>query len=103
MRIWLDDIRPAPDGYLHCRSVNQAKTAIFSYEHQFSDDTIILDLDHDLGDYYEDGGDAIKLLDWLEENKLVDTGYFFHLHTANPVGVENMRRVIQKNNWREIK
>lgn len=96
MKIWLDDIRPAPEGYLHCRSVNQVKTAISFYERKLSDDIIILDLDHDLGDYYEDGGDAIKLLDWLEENELVDTGYFFHLHTANPVGAENMRRIIQK-------
>ena len=23
MKIWLDDIRPAPDGYVWCRSVNE--------------------------------------------------------------------------------
>ena len=26
----------------------------------------------------------------------------FHLHTANPVGRENIRRIIQKNGWREV-
>lgn len=24
MKIWLDDIRPAPNGYVHCHSVNKA-------------------------------------------------------------------------------
>lgn len=25
MKIWLDDIRPAPKGYIWCKSVNNAK------------------------------------------------------------------------------
>lgn len=67
------------------------------------DDTIIIDLDHDAGDYAQYGGDFIRLLDWLEEMGIVDTGYFFHIHTQNPVGRENMRRIIEHNGWREIK
>ena len=102
MKIWLDDIRPAPNGYVHCKSVNQAKKYILSYCPQVTNQDIFLDLDHDLGDYYKDGGDAVKLLDWLEEQNLVNARYFFHLHTANPVGAENMRLIIQKNNWREF-
>ena len=103
IKIWLDDIRPAPDNsYFHCRSVDEAKAVITLYELQNSDTTIILDLDYDLGDYYENGGDAVKLLDWLEERRIVDTDYFFRLHTANPVGAENMRRIIEKNGWREL-
>lgn len=102
MRIWLDDARPAPEGYLHCKSVNEVKIALFFYKHNLSDETIILDLDHSLGDYYKDGGDAVKLLDWLEREEIVDTGYSFHLHTANPVGAENIRRIIRKNGWREV-
>lgn len=91
MKIWVDDVRPAPNGYIHCRSVNEAKAAIRFYERDFSDDTILIDLDHDSGDYFNNGGDYIKILDWLEEEGIVDTGYFFHLHTRNPVGVKNMR------------
>lgn len=102
IKIWVDDVRPAPDGYIHCRSVNEAKTAIRFYEKNFNDDTILIDLDHDSGDYFNDGGDYIKILDWLEEEDIVDTGYFFHLHTMNPVGAENMRRIIEKNGWREL-
>lgn len=68
-----------------------------------NDDSILISLDHDAGDFARDGGDYIKLLDWLEEEGIVDTGYSFHIHSQNHVGVENMRRVIEHNNWREVK
>ena len=60
----------------------------------------LIDIDHDAGDYASDGGDYVKLLDWFEE-----TGrnyYPIHIHSANPVGVENMRQIIRKNNWKEV-
>ena len=82
--------------------MNEAKTAIFQYERNFNDDTILIDLDHDSGDYFDDGGDYIKILDWLEEKGIVDTRYFFRLHTMNPIGAENMRRIIKRNKWREV-
>ena len=58
---------------------------------------------HDAGDFGSDGGDYIRVLDWLEQAGIVDTGYFFHLHTMNPVGRENMERIIRKNGWRLVK
>lgn len=67
------------------------------------DDTIIIDLDHDAGDYADRGGDYIKILDWLEHEGIVDTGYFFHIHSMNPVGVQNMKAIIEHNGWRLIK
>ena len=53
----------------------------------------LLDLDHDLGDYAKDGGDGIKLVDWLAETKKF---YPIKLHTMNPVGRENMQREIDR-------
>ena len=105
MFLWVDDVREPPYSgeWIVVRSVHQAKVAINWYEHQMNDDTILISLDHDAGDFAQDGGDYIKLLDWLEEEGIVDTGYFFHIHSQNPVGVENMRRVIEHNNWREVK
>lgn len=41
----------------------------------------LIDCDHDLGDYAKDGGNGIKLLDWLVEQGLY---YKIHLHTMNP-------------------
>lgn len=57
-------------------------------------------MDHDAGEYASKGGDYIKLLDWLEGTK---RNYPIHIHSMNPVGVENMRRIIQKNSWKEVK
>ena len=42
----------------------------------------------------------VKLLDWLEET---GRSYPIHIHSMNPVGVANMRRIIEKNGWEEIK
>ena len=52
-----------------------------------------LDLDHDLGDYADQGGDAIRLLDWLAER---GTFYPVEIHTANPVGRANMERILAR-------
>ena len=92
MKIWLDDLRPVPEGYMWAKSVNQAITMIEKAEN--SAETVeLLDLDHDLGDYCLDGGDAIKLLDWLAER---ETYYPVQIHTANPVGRQNMERLINR-------
>lgn len=103
MYLWIDDVRqPSNKDCFWCKSVNEAKAMIYMYEHSFNSDTIIIDLDHDAGDFARDGGDYIRLLDWLEEQMLPDSGYFFHIHSMNPVGVMNMRAIIEKNGWKEI-
>ena len=88
--IWLDDIREAPTNFIHVQSVNKAKSLILKLE---NDDIKIdcLDLDHDLGDYASDGGDAIKLVLWLAETERF---YPIKLHTMNPVGRANMQAII---------
>lgn len=63
-------------------------------------DIELIDIDHDAGDYVNDGGDYIKLLDWLEET---DRNYPIRIHSMNPVGVANMRRIIERNGWKEIR
>lgn len=82
MKIWLDDLRVAPDGYETAKSVNEAIDLIEECE-QNGEEIEVLDLDHDLGDYAYDGGDAIKLLDYLAER---ETFYPVEIHTANPIG-----------------
>jgi hypothetical protein len=91
MKIWLDDVRPAPYGFTHCKSVNEAKSVIEKYEKKEMIE--LIDCDHDLGDYAYDGGDGIKLLDWLVER---NTLYPILLHTMNPVGRENMKRILNR-------
>lgn len=92
MKLYLDDIRNAPEGFVLAKSVNQAKRLI--YHAEMNNISIeLLDLDHDLGDFAYDGGDAIRLLDWLVER---ETYYPIKLHTANPVGRLNMQRIINR-------
>lgn len=124
MKLWVDDVRKAPEGYVRAKSVNEAKSWIESFEEGVeicvrdlrfnlgdksvlvTDDLIIdaisllIDIDHDAGDYASDGGDYIKLLDWLEET---GRNYPIRIHSMNPVGVQNMRAIIHKNGWKEIK
>lgn len=102
MKLWVDDIRQAPEGYMWCRSVNDAKLAIHMADNSIvvPEGIEIIDLDHDAGDYASDGGDYIKLLDWLEET---GRSYPIRIHSMNPVGVENMRRVIERNHWVEVR
>lgn len=98
MKLWIDDVRPAPEGYIWCKSVNEAKRHIIWHIGLWG--TIeLIDLDHDAGDYASDGGDYIKLLDWLEET---GRNYPIHIHSMNPVGVANMRAIIQANGWKEV-
>ena len=104
MRLWLDDVRPAPEGYIWCFSVNGAIAWIKNSEYEKyaygGKGVELLDLDHDLGDYAADGGDGVKLLDWLEET---GRNYPIRIHSANVVGVQNMRRIIERNGWKEVK
>ena len=102
-------MRPAPYDYYWIKTVNQAKVFIEEQEKvcatylpgkEGSLKIELLDLDHDAGNYAQYGGDYIKLLDWLEETS---RNYPIRIHSMNVVGVENMRRIIQKNGWKEIR
>lgn len=92
VKLWVDDIRMAPDGYIWVKSVNEAKQKILEAEGK-GEFIEIIDLDHDAGDYVADGGDYIKLLDWMAET---ERKYLVKLHTANPIGRENMQRLIDR-------
>ena len=103
MKLWIDDVRPAPDGYVLYKSVNVAKRKIKENERMNEvfhfDDIELIDIDHDAGNFVYDGGDYTKLLDWLEET---GRNYPIRIHSMNPVGRENMRRIIQRNGWTEV-
>ena len=111
MKLWIDDMRPAPEGYISFKGVNEALRFIVANRA----DIEVISLDHDSGDYHKYGGDYIRILDELERlsRKQTTEGLIwrmclhnvikFHLHSANPVGVANMRRIIERNGWEEVK
>ena len=96
MKLWIDDNRVAPKGYIWCKSVNEA----IAFIEQNYDAIELIDIDHDAGDYAYDGGDYIRVLDWLE---FMGLNYPIRIHSMNSVGRQNMRLIIQKNGWREIR
>lgn len=84
----------------------------------------LLDLDHDAGAYQDDGGDYINILKalsqpWVEDllcfragqlkESLRDSRWVndyldsikVHFHSANPVGVKNMRAIVESCPWME--
>ena len=106
MKLWIDDVRPAPEGYVWVKDVNAAKKKIEKWEYLYrltgdrNMEIEVIDIDHDAGFYAAFGGDYIKLLDWLEETH---RNYPIRIHSMNPVGVQNMRAIIERNGWREIR
>ena len=97
MKLFVDDIRLPPTGWEHIHSVNEAiGTIILEY-----DKIEVISLDHDAGDYGPP--DYIKILDWAEEVYGSNFKPAIRLHSANPVGVANMRRIIERTGWKEIR
>jgi hypothetical protein len=103
MKLWLDDVRPAPEGYVWCRSVNEAKAeikhiegSIYIGENEVID---LIDLDYDSGDYEADGGPYIKLMDWLVETNRM---YPLTFHSQNSVGLAAMKRMYRRYWLKEI-
>ena len=102
MKIWVDDVREAPTGYVWCKSVNETISLIeklikqFEYKSDFSRCVEIIDLDHDAGDFFRYGGDYINVLNYLErENISVPV----RIHSMNIVGKMNMHAICERNDW----
>lgn len=98
IKFWIDDLRTAPADFMWIKTVKEAIIAI--QEAECMGITIdVISMDHDAGDYAYDGGDYIKLLDWLEET---GRNYPIRIHSQNSVGIANMRRIIRRNGWKEV-
>lgn len=92
IKIWVDDLREVPPGYEGTKSVDET-IALIEKSEEMGDIIELIDLDHDLGEYAQFGGDAIKILDYLVEKEKF---YPIAIHTANPVGRANMERMIAR-------
>ena len=104
IKLWVDDTRPAPEGYVWCHSVWRAIKEITIREDkikefgdiEFIEPITLISLDHDAGDYFQYGGDYIQLLNWLEET---GRNYPIRIHSMNVVGRMNMEAICRRNNW----
>lgn len=90
MKIFLDDMRPAPDNsWILVKTPQEAIKLIMSGQVEEAS------LDHDLGAGQPTGYDLLK---WVEE-EVFNNNFeppIFHIHSANPVGRRNMYAAIKK-------
>lgn len=63
MKVYLDDWREAPPGYILVRTVNELKELVKKHGKEIE----ILDLDNYMEEYYPFGGNGIDFIKWLEE------------------------------------
>lgn len=91
MKIWLDDLREAPDS-----SWMNVKNDVALAFHFIKNGVVEeISLDHDLGEGRLTGYDLLKLI----ESKFAQEPNYcklpvFTIHSANPVGRRNMERAI---------
>lgn len=93
-KLYLDDLRPTPEGWTRAQSVNEAIKIVECFIWWDA-----VSLDHDLGDYADDGGDAIKFVDWMIENQRFPDAVY--IHTSNPVGRDNMKRALIRHGYQD--
>ncbi|MFA4845738.1 MAG: cyclic-phosphate processing receiver domain-containing protein [Patescibacteria group bacterium] len=83
LNIWIDDLRPAPEGFVHVHTLADLRALLAS-----SDEPIeVMSFDHDLGDGEPDGYDIIK---WIVDHHLDRYPAEIRTHSANPTGAENI-------------
>lgn len=95
VRLWLDDQRPAPHGWVHARSYHEAVQCIAV----LGEKLVEVSLDHDLcephsdGDY-SDGLTGYDVLEYLLREGLRPVIYF---HTMNPEGLQRMTDLLESS------
>ena len=93
INIYLDDLRPAPKGFVLVKTVKECQILMMNNKGKIN----ILSLDHDLGKG-KTGYDLVKWLVFYNGKEGYGENLFpnkIYLHTANPVGRENMYRLLE--------
>jgi len=89
IKLWLDDVRPRPEGWTWVQSVEDAITLLRTSAVEFAS------LDHDLGEYASNGGNGVALTDWMAENDCWPRSGI-RIHSSNPVGVRTMLATVDR-------
>lgn len=106
MRLWLDDVRPAPEGWALATTAREAIALLD--EHGASIEEV--SLDHDLGASPSDG---LYARGWAEESGLLvaqhiatsnilPTGTPITIHSWSPSGARNMANALEDAGYRPV-
>lgn len=108
IKIWVDDERPKPEEYdIWCTTVYEAIAEIAWWLSRGKE--VLVSLDHDAGDRNRvtQGGDFISILKaynspWGKAYCTIQRIRIkVRFHSANPVGVKNMRAIVENCPWME--
>jgi hypothetical protein len=91
MKLYLDDEREAPEGWIRVHTVPD----LIHMVRNSANEVQVISLDHDLGEGELSGYDFLK---WLEEevaHARIKSISEIHIHSANPAGVKNMQSALQ--------
>lgn len=86
VRLWLDDLRPVPDGWTWVKTVEEATSLMEGGR------VAEASLDHDLGEGTHEGH---RLVLWMAEND-VWPSEAISVHSSNPPGAKRMCGVIER-------
>lgn len=84
-RLWLDDVRPAPAGWLHARTAAEAIAILADRK------VNVVSLDHDLGP--PEAGTGYDVACWIEQaaaDGRLPVMPMWDVHSSNPVGRARM-------------
>lgn len=102
LKLWLDDIRDAPAGWIRCHWPDEVLEFIKE------GDVTEISLDHDLGDepqsYMEPERTGMMVLNALERMQNENPDFVIpeiNIHSQNPVAAKRMREVAQLLKARE--
>lgn len=100
-KLYLDDIRPCPDGFFLARSVWQAQTMVkylgvpsfISFDHDLGNEDVLTGMYFANWLTFQHIEESVKRDNSLEYNKnyLFPDDFSFFVHSANPVGAKNIQ------------
>jgi len=97
MKLWVDDVRPAPDGWIWAKSYKSAMKLLEQNDWDFD----VISLDHDLGGT-KTGYDILYRIE-RRAHEYVNYAPFIGVHTANPVARDRMIPVANNINTKRLK
>lgn len=89
LKLYLDDVRPCPEGWVLARDCSEAMDILLKHFGTFE-----VSLDHDLGEdeHGKEKQNGCTLILWFSAMRIFPGNV--QLHTANPVGRQNMLRAL---------
>lgn len=96
INIWLDDIRPAPEGFIWVKTVDELINLYNKCVLDTKEQINIISLDNDLGENIPEG---YKFLDYIEPRVILANDPLpneIRVHSANAVARKRMNQVINK-------